>query len=127
MPQVSCCCQKRAPKIQTATPQPRTSKCDKVIRVVSFIFTCIIAAALFSVSATFFAVGFLVGIVFEKQTRETIDKIKKIWERQPFIITALFVVGAILAVQVTIAAAAFMYAAHIGSKLAKNIEEPSKS
>lgn len=90
---------------------------SKVWEVFKRILFCIVAIALFATAATFFAIGFVIGIVWSKKTQKVIDKVNLIWQTQPVGVIMITGVGAFLALPVTWCSGALFTGAYLGTKL----------
>lgn len=96
---------------------------EKIWNAIQWVFKILVGLALFMFNSTFFAVGFVVGLIFNKQIQPAVDKIKLVWKKQSIAVGVLIAVGAFLALPVTLAGAATLYGAVIGSKLSAEAEE----
>ena len=92
----------------------------KIKEIAIEVFKAIAAAVLFVLNPTIFAVGVIIGVVWDQKSDETIDKIVNIVKKQPFPVVLALGIGSILCLQVTLGASSFLYGAYIGSKLAIN-------
>jgi hypothetical protein len=69
----------------------------------------------------------MVGVVWDEQVDQTIDKIVNIFKRQPFIIVLGLGVACVLSLQVTSGAASFIYGGYIGSRLSLSSRPPQNA
>lgn len=108
---------------QPALIQQQPSQCDNFLRgakkVAIICLKLVAAIGTFFMNPTVFAIGFIVGIVFDEQFRDLIDKIVRIWTRQKIAMTLLLVVAGFLSLPVTLAVGSFLYAGYLGSSLAQ--------
>lgn len=99
---------------------------EKVWTTIKWVFKIAVGVGLFIFNSSFFAVGFIVGLVFNKQINPAIDKITLVWKRQSLAVGILVGIGAFLALPVTLAASATLYGAVIGSKLSNDAQKKEK-
>lgn len=98
----------------------------KVWEIVKKCFKFLVGCALFVSNPSFFAVGFIIGLVMTSSKKEneegcinkTITTIKNIWKKQKFTAAAVIGIGAFLALPVTLAATSFGYGAYLGATIA---------
>lgn len=96
----------------------------KIWQVVKKIFSFIIGCALFISTPTFFAIGFIAGIVFKAKVQEAISRIRGVWKSQKWGTALLVVMAGFLALPVTLAGASLLYSGRLGARLSKeNIQE----
>lgn len=96
----------------------------KVWKVVKWILKAIVGIALFLTSPSFFAIGFVVGLIFSKKVQEVIDKICLICKKQPWIVLIIGGLGGFLALPVTLATAALFFGSYLGAKLSNSAVTP---
>lgn len=89
-----------------------------VWRITQTAFKVLVGLGLYITNPSFFAVGLVAGIIFHDKMRDSIDKIIVVWNKQPAIVSALVIVGGFLSLPVTLATASFLFAGHLGSKMA---------
>jgi hypothetical protein len=80
-------------------------------------FKILVAIALFIMNPAVFTAGMIVGVVWDEQMDETIDKIVNIFKNQPALVVVGLVVTSVLCLQVTSGAASFLYGGYMGSRL----------
>jgi hypothetical protein len=102
------------------TKSSETSVVDKIQEVTKKALLCFAAIAFFATTATFFTIGFFIGISKSKKVQKNIHKINLIWQTQPREILLITAVGAFLSLPIVWAAASFLTGAHLGSKLYYN-------
>lgn len=94
-----------------------------VWRAVKWLFKVIVGVALFVMNPSFFAVGFVVGIVMNDKVQVAVDKIKLVWNKQPWTVAIIFGLGAFLALPITLAASALLFGANLGASLTNYAQE----
>jgi hypothetical protein len=95
----------------------------KVWYVVHKILLAIANIAFFLTNPTLYSIGFLIGIIWDKQVQEIIDKIIGLWKTLPWVMAPVTVVCGFLSIQVTLTATSFLFAAHLGSTLSLKAQE----
>jgi hypothetical protein len=74
------------------------------------------SAFLFQVNPSLFAIGFIVGIIFDENVEPAIQKIKNVWVNTGYFLGA---VAYVLSAPVTIATTTLLWSSHIGALLSK--------
>jgi hypothetical protein len=105
-----------SPQADSISP-PAKSCTNKVWNVAKSIFAGILAAALLIVNPTLFIAGFFVGIVWSDQAKEAIRKIVTVWNKQPYVGSAMLIGAGVLTLPPTLAACSFLYALHVGNSM----------
>ncbi len=82
-----------------------------------------VAVVCFLTNPSIFAVGFLIGIVFDKKVQVAVDKIVKVWKYQTWPMLAITGLAAFLSLPVTCATGSFVYATHLGSKISQEAQK----
>lgn len=95
---------------------------SKIWTAIKWVFKFALGCALFISNPSFFAVGFVAGVVFSDKIQEAINKIKEIWKKQPWGVALLVAAGAFLALPVTLATASFFYGGSLGAGLSQKKE-----
>ncbi len=108
------------------TKAEKTSLISKIGHVAKNILIAGVGIALFVTNSTVFAIGFVVGIIWDKATERVVNKIKAIWNKQPWAVLIVSGIGAFLALEVAMAAGTFLYGANLGSKISLRSQEMSK-
>ncbi|NGX42924.1 MAG: hypothetical protein K940chlam7_01212 [Chlamydiae bacterium] len=80
-------------------------------------------AGLFFINPTLFAIGFVIGIIWDKKVQEVIERIKTIWKMQTWSVLLLTSVASVLSIQVTLATASTLFASNLGSLLSHKARE----
>lgn len=97
---------------------------ETTIKVAKIALAVIGLTFLFVSNPTMFAIGFLVGFIFDKQVEEQIEKIKRVFEIHGWKAYAGLGLGAFLAIQVVVGGVlAFGGGAYCGSRLARTIPQ----
>lgn len=113
------------PPIEEEKPQWKIVL-GKVWEIAKQVLFGLLGAVLFYSNPTVFAVSFLVAVIWPDKAREIVDRVKMIWEQQTIPMLVITGVGLFLTVHVTLAAAAGLYALHLGalvSERAKALHE----
>lgn len=95
------------------------SSVPKVKAAVKKALLFITGVFLFITNPTFFAVGFVAGIVFQDNINEAIDKIKLVWKQQPHHVTLIATIGCFFGLPISMATFSFFYGANTGCQLMK--------
>lgn len=96
----------------------RPSLLGRIASVAVSIFKAVVATALYWINPSLFAVSFLTAVIWHKQADEAIQKIKKVWQSQPWTSAMLFGFASFLSLPVTLGAGSILMGAHLGSSLA---------
>ena len=96
---------------------------SKVWDVVKVIFSTAMSVSLFLINPSLFTVGFIIGVVWNEQTRHAIDKIQLVWKTQPWGMSIIAGVASFISLPVSLAATSFLWAANWGSILSSNAQE----
>lgn len=96
---------------------------QKIWNVVKIILKAIAATALFIVTPAVFAIGFIIGLVWDKKVQETVDKIILVWKKQTWIASIIVGAAAFLALPITLAAASFLAGAKLASQMSLSAQE----
>ena len=107
----------------SANQEKSRSLLEKIWSVVKTIFKGIAAAALFVVTPALFAVGFIIGLVWDKKVQETVDKIILVWKKQTWLAIVIAGAAAFLALPITLSAASFLAGAKLGSHISLSAQE----
>lgn len=83
----------------------------------------LLGTAFFLTNPSIFAIGFIVGIVWEDKVKEAVDKVILIWKKQTWGMVLITGVASFLSLQVTWAAASFLYATNLGSLLSRRAQD----
>jgi len=81
-------------------------------------FRSIIGLGLYVSNPSFFAIGFVAGIIWKKDMEEAVKKIVGVWKHH-WLLVAAMCLGAYLSLPVALATASFFYAADLGCRLSK--------
>ncbi|MEI8365622.1 MAG: hypothetical protein WCF65_04305 [Parachlamydiaceae bacterium] len=73
--------------------------------------------ALYYLNPSMYAVGFIIGVIWDKKTEETLQKIQLIWKNQTQTAHVLLTLGAILSMHISLAAGSILCGAELGSSL----------
>lgn len=96
---------------------------EKIKNIAKFVLIAAVGVALFVSNPFVFTVSFIVGIVADKKVDEVSHRVYQIFKRQPWIVLGVIGVGGFLSLEVTVGAAAVLYAAKLGSYLSMNTRE----
>lgn len=99
------------------TPSVKQSCKDKVWDAAKSVFSGILAAGLLIINPTLFIAGFLVGVVWSEQAKDSIQKIVNVWKKQPWVGSAMVIAAGMLALPPALAACSFLYSVHLGSSM----------
>lgn len=99
---------------------------NKIWKIFKWVLKALVGIALFVTSPSFFAIGFVVGLIFSNKVRETIDKILLICKKQPWLVIVAAGLGGFLALPVTLAVTALFFGAYVGTSLSRCAEESKK-
>ena len=67
-------------------------------------------------------IGDIVGVVWEDKVKEVVDKVVLIWKKQTWGMVFITGIASFLSLQVTWAAASFLYATNLGSMISKRAQ-----
>ena len=81
---------------------------QKISKVASIIFKAILTVFLYWINPSIFALGFVIGIVADEQSRKGIEKISKVWRSQPWSMCLIGGAAAFLSLPITTAAGTFL-------------------
>lgn len=99
----------------------------KIWDVVKKIFLAIANVGLFLINPAIYAIStitsFIISLVWPKQVQLVIDKIINFLKKFPWIWIPVAIVAGFLSLQVTVATASALFAAHLGALAAKKAEE----
>lgn len=104
-----------------------SSLLSRIGRIAKAVFKTVVAVALYWINPSLFAVSFLASVVWHKQADEAIEKIKKVWQSQPWTSALLFSFASFLSLPVTLGAGSLLMGAHLGSSLALGSERNKDS
>lgn len=88
---------------------------EKVKQATFYILTALISAALYWINPSLFAIGFIAGIIMDAHTKVAIEKITDVWKRQKVTVTLFGSVACGLSLPATLATAAVLWSANLGS------------
>ena len=111
-----------AVKSQQKSPSKWRKAISKIWNVVKKILTGLLGAALFITNPTLFSIGFMVGVIWDKEVQEVIDKIALVWKKQTLSMVILTGIASFLALQVTWATTSVLFAANLGSKISRKAQ-----
>lgn len=94
-----------------------------VWKAVKWVFVALVGVGLFITNPSFFAVGFIAGIIISDKVKMAVVRVKLVWKKQPWTVSIIVALGAFLALPITMAASALMYGANLGSRLTEYAEE----
>lgn len=103
--------------LQVAATTNSRSLFERISSAVSQIFSFVTTTALFFISPTLFAVGTVWGVCDEARVANLVERIGNVWDRQPWQVKALLVVGALTALPVTVSGLALFEGAKFGVAL----------
>ncbi len=95
----------------------------RIQEIATEIFKLMVGVVLFVMNPAIFATGLIIGVVWDKQSDETIDKIVNIVKKQPIPVLLALGVASVLCLQVTSGASSLLYGAYMGSRLVKTSKE----
>lgn len=95
----------------------------KIKTIALTILTVSLGVMFYWVNNSLFAFSLLVGIIRHVDVIHSINKIKAVWETQPFSAMSLGLVGSVLSLQVTLATGSILFAAGLGAHLSKRAQE----
>lgn len=98
----------------------KSSLISKIKGVAKFVFKSLVCLAFFQINPSLFAAGFIVGIVLNTQIELTAQKVKSIWNRQPWTSCLLIMFGGLISMPVVAAAGTIFCGANLGSSLARD-------
>lgn len=104
----------------------KTTLASKIAYIAKNILIAVVGLALFATNTTVFAIGFISGIVADKATEKMIARIKTFWNQLPWAALVVTGIGAFFALEVTMAASTFLFAANLGSKVYQHAESMEK-
>ncbi len=111
------------PQVPIARPVVNPSKWEKVKTIALYVIGTLAVVLLFYINPTTFAIGFVLGFLFDDFVMQQVEKIKLIVKETPIPIIIGIGVGAIMALQVVLGGASFAYAAYCGSLLSIKAKE----
>lgn len=100
--------------LEVAATTNSRSLLERINSAVGQILSFVSTTALFFISPTLFAVGTLLGVCDNTRVASLVDRIEKTWERQPWQMKALLVVGALTALPVAVSGLALFEGARFG-------------
>lgn len=109
-----------APVAPNARVPVAKSNLEKIWDAVKKVFSVLLAITLYTVNPSLFLSGFLIGIVVSDKISEAVNKIVRVWKKQPWVSTFLLGLASYLALPVTLAVSSFLFAAHFGSQMERN-------
>lgn len=105
---------------ETSIKQKLVILAKKIWSAVKIVFIAVTSILLYLANPSIFALGFLVGFIFDKKVRETADRAKEFCLTKPWIVP-IIVVGSFLALPVAIASCSFVSGAYLSSQLAGTV------
>lgn len=113
----------RAPAVLTRKEKFKAFM-QKVWRVVKPILLGLLGAALFTINPTFFAMGFVVGVICPgNYIEDAVNRVILVWKRQSWIMVAATCVASFIALPVTMAAGCIIYSAALGNTVRRWAEQ----
>ncbi|MEI8124998.1 MAG: hypothetical protein WCG42_04535 [Parachlamydiaceae bacterium] len=93
----------------------------KIKDVAHFTFKGLLNIALYWLNPSLYAIGFLGGVVFEKQANHAIDKINSVWKKQHWQTCSLLTLGCIISKPIVLAAGSILCGAQLGAHLQNSV------
>lgn len=93
---------------------------SKIWSAVKWIFKALVGVGLFIANPFPFVIGFALGVIRPNETRDAIDKVKAVWDTQPWTVVVIFGAAAFLALPITMAASSLAYGSALGCHLSES-------
>lgn len=90
---------------------------SKVWEAIKIIFYILAGVTLFIANDALFAIGFVLGVIFDAKVSEIAEKVMRIYNESRWQVLAIIGTGAVLSLPVTAATLAIGYGAHLGYSL----------
>jgi hypothetical protein len=92
---------------------------QKVAKIVLILFKTLVSLFLYWTNPSIFALGFIIGIVFDDQCKKGVEKIKNVWGSQPWSMCIIGTAATALSLPVTLGAGSFLWGAYLGASISK--------
>lgn len=107
--------------------KPLTNLLQKIWNVVKFILGAAVTFALYYTNPSLFAIGFIAGIIFDRQTKEAMQKIADVWHTQLWSTTILAGLACTLSMPITLATGSILVAAKLGANMSLEASQKTKA
>jgi hypothetical protein len=111
----------------TANLEEKPSIWQKICDIATNVFKVVVGLILYWTNPSLFAMGIIVGVIFDDKVAEVIGKIKNIWKAQPLAICFFGGFASFLALPVTLATSSILWAANWGSYMSREAQKFMKT